>query len=358
VPWVETQRVPNKPFFVYETGYENPGKYRTEYPYRLASLASIQDFDIVTWHTQNGLNGNGDTVSFDNAKPLEYDASWNKNPQGLHFYNDEVMNSAMQAAGEIFKNCLVAPAPDPTTYVFGKKTLYDPAAMDWGVAYGKYGPTILPTTYRHGTRMICDTSRWEDSVSGPVLTRGQYEPNPFRPNDQITYNWRKGYLMFDAPGTATFTGFFATYGGPVVFKNGVKLSNVKVINPPGIAYPVGDNELYVSFSLTARDGLPLDKTKNAIISLVSTSFNKDFKLDESKIVNEYVWQGNPGATVSVGTGPQQIVRAGATITAPALTGMKYVMRDWFMKPIGQGAIAKGEIRIPADKPVYMVELSR
>jgi hypothetical protein len=45
----------------------------------------------------------------------------------LHYKNDEVQNSSMRAAAEIFKNGAVKAAATPTTFVFGRKALYDPA---------------------------------------------------------------------------------------------------------------------------------------------------------------------------------------------------------------------------------------
>jgi hypothetical protein len=357
VPWVETQRVPNKPYFVYEIGYENPGKYRTEYPYKVAMLASIQDFDVICWHTGNGLADANDSSAYSTA--LQYSASENRNPDGLHYRSDEVFQSAMHAAGEIFKNCLVKPAPRPTTYTFGSRSMYDPATMDYGVSYGNYGLTILPTTYRYGTRMICDPNSVDDKIDGPVITRGVYEPNPYRPNEEITFDYRKGCLLLDAPGTATYTGFFARYGGPVKFRNGVVLDTVTVVNPPDMPYPIGPDELYISFSLASRDGKPLCETNDAIMSLVSTSFNTGFKVDERKIKNEYMWQNNPGATINIGTTPVLVARAGARISAPAIAGMRYRMLDWNLKSIDEGVIDTiGVFAIPADKPIYLIELRR
>jgi len=356
VPWVETQRVPNKPYLIYEIGYENPGKYRSEYPYRVAFLAAIQDFDAICWHTQNGLLGM-DSCSYQGQ--LQYSVSWNDQPQGLHYASDEVMQSAMQAASEIFKNSLVKAPENPTTYVFGTKTLYDPASMDYGVAYGQYGQTILPTTYRYGTRMYCDTARKNDTAIGPVISRGVYEPNPYRPTPEMELDWRKGFLRFDAPGTAMYSGFFANYGGPVKFDNGIILDSVNVVNPPDMPYPVRPDELYISFCIAACDGKPIAETKRAVLSLVSTSFNSGFKIDESKIRKEYSWQYNPGATIKAGRTPVLVARAGARISASALAGMRYLMRDWRLQPIGEGTVGKdGVLKVPADKPIYIMELTR
>jgi hypothetical protein len=127
VPWLETQRIPNKPYFVYECGFENPGKYRAEWPYRIISLASIQDFDIINWHIfDNHTHSTIDKEPYN--RPMECTSSDPKinaaqGPIGLVYANDEVMMSAMKACAEIFKNDLLKPAESPTTFVFGQHQL-------------------------------------------------------------------------------------------------------------------------------------------------------------------------------------------------------------------------------------------
>jgi hypothetical protein len=355
ITYITTQRIPDKPYFLYEVGYENPAKYRAEYPYQIVALASIQDFDAICWHVMTNRLHDSDSKD-PYSGPLDLTVPWNNNPEGLHYRYDEVMQSAMQGAGEIFKNMCLLPAPNPTTYIFGKKSLYDPASMDFGVAYGQYGPSVQPTTFRYGSRMYIDTTRETDSVVGPALLYGGDETIPLRPSDNIEYNWQKAYMKFDSPRSAMYTGFYAEYGGPVTFRNGVILDKVTVINPPGIAYPVAKDELYLAFSLTARDGKALTETEDAFLSLVSTSFNTGFKLDHSKLVVYDGWRNNPGCMPSAGTAPVLVARMGAEITAPAIDGMAYTMVDFHMRSLAEGRVTKGKITIPADKPVYAVFL--
>jgi len=51
-------------------------------------------------------------------------------------------------------------------------------------------------------------------------------------------------------------------------------------------------------------------------------------------------------------------RVGVTIECKDIDGMKYVMRDWHMRDIGQGTVAGGVLKVPADKPVFVIELAR
>ena len=357
-PWVEQNRMPGKPQFVYETQIEAPAKYRTEYPLRLASLASIQDWDIVCWHAFEDFPDMGKDRPFDQA--MDYQDTYKNciNQHGFQYRFDEVHCSAIKAAGEIFKNRLLAPAPHPTTYIFGRKSLLDPASLDYGSSYGRAGETFISTAYRYGVRLIIDPKREDDEIIGPTVAQRQYEVCPIRPTDQITYDWQRGFLRMDGPAVAAFTGFFANYGGPVVFSSGVVLRDVSIVNPPGIAYPVTEDEKYVTFALVSCDGRPLGHSERLHLSLVSTSFNSGFRLDHDKLRQEFVWGRNIGAKVDDGRAPVLVARAGAVIEAPMLNGMKYAMRDWHMHTLAEGVVENGRIVIAPEMPVFFVEVGR
>lgn len=362
VPWVETNRMPDKPYLVYEVNIHNPAKYRAEFPWRVAALAAIQDFDAVCWHVWNNrIEDAGEAEPY--SRLMDYDASHNSHPQGLNFRYDEVLQSAITAAGWSFRSFAVAPAPEPTTYTFGRRSAFDPATMDYGVAYGKLGHTVMATTYRRGTRMAVNLEQEGDTVTGPVLARGVFEPCPIRPNDQIEYDWQRGHLKLDSPAVAAYTGFFAQHGGPVTFTGGgpagsLTLRDVTINNPDGIAYPVTPDERYIAFAAVAQDGLPLPQSKRVTISLVSTSFNTGFQLNHDKLIKEYIWHGNDGLTVSIGKPPALVARAGAILDAPALDGMRYTLRDWHLRPLGEGTVTNAQLTIPADQPIFLIELHR
>ena len=139
-----------------------------------------------------------------------------------------------------------------------------------------------------------------------------------------------------------FVGFLAQYGGKVVFTNGVTLSEVTIRNDAGIPYPVTEAEKYISFCMTSEDGKPLAVAKKALISLVSTSFNTGLDVPAGK------WGGVPVL----------YARVGGTITAPALDGMRYTLRDWHMREIGKSVVKGGQLKIAAEQPVFVVELER
>ncbi len=355
-PWLEHNKMEGKPFFVYETQIMDPAKYRAEYPMEIVKLASIQDWDIINWHYWGFAQDPNEEHPYN--KKLDY-VTRTHYPQGYHYQFDEVQASSMLAAAEIFKNFLLDPAPEPTQFIFGKKSLYS-----WDMnSYGQTGEAFLPTVYRYGMRLKIDPSRITDTIIGPYIQdRGIYESCPIVPTDQISHDWQKGFLTFDAPEVAMYTGFFAQYGGDVHFGNNVTLKDVEVNNPDGMPYPVTSDEKYIEFCLVSADRKDLDESQKIYVSLVSTSFNSGFKIDEDLHANrpftptkEWTWNLN---SLTLGHAPVLVARVSATVAAPFLKGMHYRFIDWDYKTIEEGRLKDNVLTIPNDKPVYLVELTK
>ncbi len=346
LPWLEQNSTPGKPFFCYETQIMQPAKYRSEFPIRIAALASIQDWDIVCWHYWGAVP---DITTSERPFDKAMDVTTGGHPQGYHYTYDEVQNAAIRLASTIWRNGHLDPAPNPTTFIYGRRTLYDPASMDYGMSYGRTGLNMLPTTYKHGVRIVIDPTREDDEVIGPMLKAlDRSRPSPIRPTDQIAYHWRKGSLMFDATSVAAYTGFLADWGDTVRFEEAdVTLRDVAIVNPSGIAFPVTEDEGYVTFALATTDGRPLDEADAARLCLVSTSFNTEFELGMVT-----------GRRNQRGSIPVLVARVSATLDAPVLDGMRYTFLDWHGQPIGSGLVAGGSLTIPADLPIWTVELTR
>lgn len=362
VPWFEQSSMKGKPHFVYETGFDNRSKYRAEYPMRVAALASIQDWDIICWHVYSGRD--------DFSRPDPFSGRVDVGHDYLHYRNDEVVLASLKAAGEVFKNRLIAPAPEPTVYTFGSDTLYDPASMDYGRSYGQLGSTFIPTTYRYGSRVVIDPSQEEDVVDGPTKRPDVYISNPVQPNDEITYDWRRSFLKMDSSGAATYVGFFGKYGSKTIdFENSdVTFSEIEIVNPDGMPYPVTPEESYVQIALVSEDGKPLAQTRSAVLTAMSTSFNTGYQLDVTK-ANQGMHQKGAadeppreffGSWVSnTGKEPVLVARVGASVTSPALEGMSYTMYDLNMNKLASGEVEKGgRVVIPAEKPVFFVRFTR
>ena len=348
VPWLEHNRVEGKPFFCYETQIQQPAKYRADFPLRLAALASIQDWDFVCWHYFGAVPDAGT-----HPRPFDkrMDVTTGSHPQGYHYTYDEVQNAMMRAAGLLWRHEALTPAPKPTRFVYGRKSLYDPASMDYGGSYGADGMDMLQTVYQHGGRIEIDPTREDDEVIGPVVKfadRNQH--NPYTPTKQITFDWKKGFLRLDAPAAVAFAGLMANVGEAVSFDAGVTLRDVRIRHPEGIYERVGDDEKYIAFALVSRDGKPLAACGQATLSLVSTSFNTGFRLADP---------AGGGRRTVAGTTPVLVARVGGVVRARALAGMRYELLDWHMGRIGSGQVGEdGVLEVPADKPVFCVQLTR
>lgn len=366
VPWLEVGRVPGKPFFVYEFQTNNPDKYRAEVPYRIAALGAIQDWDIINFHLFGRPNNPSKANPY--SGPLEYSVhspGWaGATVEGVHYKHDEIYASAMKAAGLFFRQGLLNPVEQPTVMTFGRRSLYDPISADYGKSFGELGRKIGPTAWEHACYMRVDSTQEHDQVRGKTVERGLMESNPVRPTDQIAFNWQSGYMSFDTPSGVAWVGFLADQSQPVTFRHGVSLSDVVVINDKGMTYPVGEDELYVAFACVAQDGEPLHESRHVLISLVSTSFNWGFELNLDNVDRGFLghtgkpYEGMTRGGDIPGVPPVAYSRAGATVISAALDGMNYRLKDWHFNTIASGKVRDSKLVIPADRPVFFVDLFR
>ncbi len=356
VPWLEHNTAEDKPYFVYETQIGAPAKYRAEFPYRMLFLASLQDWDAVCWHTMSG------GYKWDREDPFEGTLARPGHAayQFTYLY-DEVQLSAMHAAGTMFTQRHFDPAPKPTVFTYGRDTVFHPDSMAYGGSYGRIGEDMLHTAYRYGSRIHIDLGRANDAVDGPtVRLRGWAHPTPVRPTDQMVYDWQRGCLTLDAPGAVAFVGFLSQYGSDNVrFRSGVTLRDVGVASPPHMAYPVTNEERYVAIGLASTDGKPLGRCRGAVLSAVSTSCNSGLEVGPDPSVERprHAWEGMK--VVKKGDLPVQVTRVGCTVASPHLAGMRYRLRDWHWKVLGEGTVGEdGVLTVEADQPVFLVELER
>lgn len=350
VMWLGQNRVEGAPFLVYETQIQQPAKYRANFPLRIAAPASIQDWDWISWHYFSPH----DTVGEDN-RPWDQalDVTSGSHSQGYHYTYDEVQGAVIREASILLRNAALDPAEAPTRFIFGRQTLTDPASMDYRGSYGVGGFDMLQTTYAHGVRIEIDPNRENDEVIGPVVSFAeQVDHNSYTPTPAITFNWREGYLLIDDPDAAAFAGLLGRYGGRVDFANGVKLEDVTITNPAGMAFPVGEAEKYVTFVPTSDDDSPLNEAKKLSLALVSTSFNPGFEIDTEK----FLATGQANGAVRVGGLPVLVARVGATLRADFLSGINYTLRDWHLNEIGAGKLDDKTLIIPDEQPVLIVEL--
>ena len=334
----------------------NPDKYRAEFPYRVAAAAAIQDWDVVNFHLFGRPNDPAEATPYTKSLNYSHAGDGGGSIEGVHFKNDEIYTSALKAAGTFFTTGALQTIEKPTVMTFGRKSLYAPESADYGKSFGDLGKLVMNTAYRYGVQMQVDTTREDDKVEGRTVEPGLMHYSPMKPTDEITFDWAKGSLVFDAPSGVSFTGFLAKYGTGYIFSHGVTLSDVTVANPPAMSYPVGKDELYVSFSAVAQDGRPLSESKRVLVSLVSTSFNTGFRINEDQVAEGNLgYTGKPyaGQTQDANpTMPVTVARVGGTITSKSLAGMTYRMLDWHFRELAAGTLQDGVLIVPADKPVF------
>ena len=129
--------------------------------------------------------------------------------------------------------------------------------------------------------------------------------------------------------------------------NGVELRQVIHRDPEGTPFPSGA-ERFTSLTLASEDGKPLAECKQAVLALVSSSFNTGLKISREK-----------NKVVSWGKEPVLVTRVGATIVAPCLQGLRWKMIDFNEKVLAEGTVgADGLIRVPVNKAVWLTELNR
>ncbi len=357
-PWVEQNRLVDKPTFIYENNILMPDKYRCEYPYLLVALAAIQDWDVINFHDYGHPQGDLFTSTQPFNKMLRPEDGFSCS--GLKYKFDEVFLSSIRIAGEMFKNFSLRSPERPTVMTLGRDMLWDIDNLEWGDLAKTYAPTV----YRYGLRMKFDPNQPEKvKVTGPMVHGRHFLPPKINPTRQISLDWHKGVLITDSASSKTAAGFLPE---KVTFKEGIELSNMTIAIPKGMPYYKPDEDRFVCFGLAATDGLELAKSKKMVLSAVCGAFNTGMKMNTEKWKpgNQYDWLqdyaewGLPMCE-QLGTLPVLVARVGFTLKAPVLSGCRYTLKDWHLRPIEKGVIGKdGILTIKDTQPVFSVEIER
>jgi len=348
VPWLEHNKVEGKPYLVYETQIQQPAKYRADFPLRLAALASIQDWDWVTWHYFGDGSLNNASIT-ENPFEKKLDITTGSHPQGYHLTYDEVQTSLMRAAGYIFTQHAWQQAPNPTTFIYGRKSLYDPQSMNYGHSYGQSGMDMLQTVYQYGVRIKIDLTREDDQVIGPVVRFDERNSfNPYKPTGEILMDWKKGYFKADAAQAVAYAG--SVEKGTTLRWNTISMSEIEVNNPNGIFDPIDPKNPWFAVSVYSLDGKPLSETKKAGISIAATSYNTGYQMGDFK---------NGRISGTEGTLPVLVARIGAKFKIPEFAGANYIMHSFNGQVIDEGKLnSSGELILRNNQPVWYIELRK
>jgi len=250
---MDSHTVDGNPTIIYETNQGRPSPQRSEYPLRVATFASWQDWDGVFWH-------------YWASDPTQKDEDFLTGPMpqvgnpffwtGVENQNDPVMTASMAAGGRIFLGHDVHPAPNPVIYQAGAKAIYSFDNFN--------GVGMSRTAFTQGARL----SFAPDKDTGVVAS----QPDPTGPisdavagGDQILYDWPHGRMIVDTPNALVYAGLLS---GSYKFKDGIALG--------------GLNSTWVNFALVSQDGKPLvgpDATQRAYIVALNDARNTGFKFN-------------------------------------------------------------------------------
>ncbi|MDD3154799.1 MAG: hypothetical protein PHS41_08020, partial [Victivallaceae bacterium] len=266
---VDNNTLAGKPNIVYEINSHRPMPTRAEFPYRVAALASWQDWDGVFFHYQDELTVSGDARFMHKQQipdegfvlaPLKYPIQ-NAPDVAITHAADMVMSSALAAAGHLFRNGLLAPAKTPDVYLAGAK------AID---SYDFFnGLLIRDSTFRNGSRISFRPDLAEALTrNGIAVDRKRLPaPSPWRTGNEQIYDWANGRLLLDSPRLNAYVG---------------RTQNIRFHRfSDGFAF--GDFQSpFVAVSLQSADNRLLageNPSRKYLINTVSTGENKNFDFD-------------------------------------------------------------------------------
>jgi len=341
--WMVQNKIENFPAIIYETMTFQPGKYRTDYPFRLAAFAAIQDLDVVDWHFYGAHTAGA------SAQPLQMpntDHYW----QAVVFGGDEVLLAAQFLAGNIFLHGDLKPPATPTILVVGQDVLYESSG-----GWGSLSKSLAATAMQHGLRLRFDPAAAKTHYIGQ--NTDQYA-DIVKPTSEITYRWKEGTLVVEAPRVLMLAGFVPDHFD---FASGESLTGILVKSPPGSAF-ASERERYVCIGVCSRDGKPLAESRDIVMTAVSTSCNSGFKFDVEKFDAAQKVRNHPplSAAVSIDAGqlPVLVSRVGCTFKADWLKGMTVRRKDFSLNCYREEKLETDSLSISEDEPLFILELTR
>jgi hypothetical protein len=342
--WMTQNRIENVPGVIYETMTFQPGKYRVDYPLRLAAFAAIADLDVIDWHYYNAHAYGPRAVPLQMPYEAHY---W----QSVVFGGDEVMLASMKLASTIFLHGDLAPPAEPTVLVIGRDVLFNTDSSGWDSLYKHMQPTAM----QFGLRLRFDPNAPKSHFIGKSTMA--YE-DVCRPTPAITYRWKEGQLIIESPRVRVMAGFVPEAH---TFERGEKLEGISLGIPEGTPF-VREGERYVCFALCSQDEKPLAESGDIVAMAVSTSWNSGFKLDPEKYDAELkaTQHGPISAARALERGglPVLVTRVGWTLEAPWLAGLTAERHDFSLETYRTDELKGPSLSVEADEPLFFIHLKR
>jgi len=244
---IDSTTIYGKPNLIYEINTSRPNPYRSEDPFRIVALASLQDWDGIFWHYWNELEPPGrnfipDEQYLISPLPLMTE-TWADG--GITHASDPVMCSSLSIAGHIFRKFLISPATKPTIYEVGKEGIFN---------YDYFrGISTRKDSFTTGAKIKFNLEQNEPLK----IQKGE------NTNKEIKYEWEKGRMIIDNDKVIGYIGFWEN--------NFYKFSNdFAILN---VSSP------FASIVLTSKDGNKLKESKEFFLTALWDVKNSGFEMD-------------------------------------------------------------------------------
>ena len=258
---MDSHTVKGKPTVIYETNVCRPNPTRAEGPFRVAALATHQDWDAVFWHYYMGVNLFPDVPDEQYlALPQQYMTPsfyWT----AVEFEKDPVIQSAISVAGQIFLRGLLPPAKSPVVYTIPRDSLYSYETFN--------GVNTTRATFEQGAVFDLQPGLpGKTSIAGadPEVLKQRLE-TAVASNEHIIWDWPNSRLLIDAPAVKAYVG---RPSGFYRFKDGITLDT----------HAAADENAFITIALVSSDNAPLLDTKAPVyLTAVSDAQNTGFKMN-------------------------------------------------------------------------------
>ncbi|MBU0611422.1 MAG: hypothetical protein KKI08_26315 [Armatimonadetes bacterium] len=342
--------VKDKPFVVYEGNVHKPAPYRAEYPLFDALAGCWQDYDGLFLHSLYPVTMRDDEPW---TEPLgyAYNGEWKSLFDGCLFWTDEIFCAAVRTAGEVFRQGLISPAPQPTTVTVGKQAIFDPKYYWFGRMSWDERQTLADLEWTQG---VCGGRlRYDPAWDGKIRVEGRSAVHPYAAvtwgrGPQVRWDWPQGQMVVDTPRCNALAGFsFQRHQ----FGTGVSVA--------------GLNRPFVSFVLVSQDGAPIATSRRLLCSCVSTGENTGLRVDPTKMEVRPLAAGGQwllggeslkAMILSPGTAPVDIKRVSAEVSLPRLPGRICRKLDFAFRRLSEEPAETG-FTLREGEPMYVCELT-
>ncbi len=327
--------VKDKVTFIYEFNVGRPNPYRAEWCYKIALLASWEDWDGVFFHYFSEPNRHSKKTEDDltheeylvsrQLTPRPADVAISSSAAGDNAFSDAVdiaKQSAFSLAGRIFTSMAVTPAKNRTTYSVGPAGYYSYNYIR-GIA-----ELTAATTFSKGAAITFDAHQTEplkiigdraaDKIVGPVTWN----------EGDVVWDWENGRVIIDAPSVKAYIGKPATYR----FRDGITLS--------GIDTP------FVAFGMTTEDGSPIlkaGKDTRILVSAVYDSQNIGFEINTGNFPDggPFIHPNDQGKmTKNIGLPPSSLTPVPFLLSFPKQFNGRFDAYDYALRRMASHEITK------------------